>query len=356
MLSIAALLAILSILSNFDGLSADTCCTFDVVSTCAYSTTTWTSTLSGAFPISTTYPGFLEPPDYLWLQDDSGVLDMNGFYVYSENTLINFMYFYDTPTPGLGSYFHVFFIPTVGTTDPVLLYETTLPVDQWLNASIPCNAEHNYCCGSRYSFPCFGNIEVIASLSVFPPTGLFGFDNLCIINDTSYCCQFISNGVCGYVNDPSNTYNWRWSGDSPPPYTVTPPPSGSYNYFQLDTAIIPVPTDSTYISDIFTIPGRYDFEMEYYVDMAGGTSLGSGLRVYFVEATNNLRTELAFLQLPLHSWTTTVIGCNAGTFDCCRGKGSCSGRLELVGHAEPSEGVVTTAVSYIKEYGQPCPS
>ncbi|GAB6021582.1 hypothetical protein CHUAL_004173 [Chamberlinius hualienensis] len=353
MLPIAALLAILSILSNFDGLSADTCCTFSSPSTCAYSTTAWTSTLSGAFPITTTYPGFLQLPDYLWMQDDSGTLELNGFTIENENTLVNFMYFYDTPTPGLGSYFHVFFMPTVGTPTPVLLYESTVPVDQWLNVSIPCNGDHDYCCGNRYSFPCFGNIQVIASLSVYPPTGLFGFDNLCIINDTSYCCNFVSNAACGFANDPSNYYDWSWSALSPP-YPITPPPSGYYYYFQLNTAIIPEPTDSTLISDIFTIPGSYNFEMEYYVNMAGGTSLGSGLRVYFVEATNNFRTELAFLQLPLQIWTITTVRCDAATFDCCRGKGTCSGRLELVGHAEPSEGVVTTAVSYIKELGTPC--
>ncbi|GAB6021587.1 hypothetical protein CHUAL_004178 [Chamberlinius hualienensis] len=350
MLPIAVLLALLSVLSKSDGLSTTTCCDFSSSSTCAYSTTGWRSTLSGAYPITTTYPGFLEPPDYLWLQDDSGEIDLTGFYINDENTLVNFMYFYDTPTPGLGSYFHVFFIPTVGTTSPVLLYETTLPVDQWLNASIPCNAAHDYCCGSRYSFPCYGTIQVIASLSEYPTTGLFGFDNLCIIESIPYCCDFVSSTACGYANDPSNTYDWSWSALSPP-YSIPPPTSGYYYYFQLNTAIIPVPTDSAFISDIFSIESRYDFEIEFYVDMAGGTSVGSGLRVYFVEATTQVRTELAFLQFPIQIWSTAVVSCSAPTNACCLGKSSCSGRLEFVGHAEPSEGIVTTAVSSIKTLG-----
>ncbi|GAB6021585.1 hypothetical protein CHUAL_004176 [Chamberlinius hualienensis] len=351
MLPIAVLLALISVLSKSDGLSADTCCTFDVPSTCAYATTGWRSTLSGGYPITTTYPGFLEPPDYLWLQDDSGEIDLNGFHINDENTLVNFMYFYDTPTPGLGSNFQVFFMPTVGTTIPVLLYESALPVDRWLNVSIPCNAEHNYCCGTRYLYPCYGTIQVIASLSVYPPTGLFGFDNLCIVNDASYCCNFISSTACGYVSDPTSNYPWQWSAMDSPPYPIPPPPSGYYYYFQLNTATIPGAIDSAFISDIFSIQARYDFEMEYFVDMATGTE--SGLRVYFVETTNNIRTELTFLQTPLRSWTTTVVSCSAPNNDCCLGKSSCSGRLELVAHAESSEGVFTTAVSYIKELGQP---
>ncbi|GAB6021588.1 hypothetical protein CHUAL_004179 [Chamberlinius hualienensis] len=353
---IAVLLAILSILSTFDGLSVDACCTFNNPSTCAFTSTTWKWTNPGDYPITTTYPGFLNLPDYMWLQDDSGTLDLNGFTINDMNTLVNFNYFYDTPTPGLGSYFHVFFIPTVGTTSPVLLYETVLPVDQWLNVSIPCNAEHSYCCGSRYSFPCFGDIQVIASLSAFPATGLFGFDDLCIIQSEPLCCDFVSSTACGFINDPSNPfgYDWRWNVDLTPPYAIPPPSTGSYYYFQLNTATIPGPLDSTFISDIFTIPGSYDFDIEYYVEMATGIDIGSGLRVYFVEATNNIRTELAFFQLPLAKWTSTVVSCSTPTNACCLGKASCAGRLEFVGHAEPSEGIVTTAVSYIGTYGY-CP-
>ncbi|GAB6021586.1 hypothetical protein CHUAL_004177 [Chamberlinius hualienensis] len=347
MLPIAVLLALLSLFSKSDGVTPDVCCDFNNPSTCAYSTTTWSSTLV-SYPITTTYPGFLEPPDYLWMQDDSGQLDLNGFTIDGEYTIVNFMYFYDTPTPGLGSYLHVFFMPTVGTASPVLLYETTLPVDQWLNVSIPCNAANNYCCGSRYSFPCFGTIQVIASLSAFPATGLFGFDNLCIINRLTYCCDFVSSTACGFFNDPSNPFGYDWSWNViVPPYAILPPPSGSYYYFQLNTATIPGPLDSTFISEIFSIPAMYTFNIEYYVDMATGTSIGSGLRVYFVESITNIRTELAFFQLPLKYWTTALVSCSAPTSSCCLGKSSCSGRLELVAHVEPSEGIVSTAVSYI---------
>ncbi|GAB6021592.1 hypothetical protein CHUAL_004181 [Chamberlinius hualienensis] len=343
------------LLAVVDGQELAGCCNFEPGTTYSWTTSTWQWTDSGSYPVTNDYPGFIQAGNYLWIQNDSGTVALSSLSIKDQYTIISFDYYYDTPNPNTGSYFHVYFHPETGSTTSVLLFETAIPMDEWIHKDIPCNDQFNYCCGSIADFPCAGTIEIIGSLSVFPATGLIGVDNVGTCVPTVECCNFDNSDVCSYVNDPTNAVNWFFDGTLPPIYTP-PPPSDytSYIYFEYIDYQGASPLDSDYNSKEISIPQTVDFQIEYYVASPYGLSGDSGLKIFFVESATKIKTELAYYKSSYNNWQFGTFSCGTVFHDCCLGQGSCAGWLQFEGHIEPLGGTVFVGVNTISILGTSC--
>ncbi|GAB6023550.1 hypothetical protein CHUAL_008322 [Chamberlinius hualienensis] len=132
-------------------------------------------------PVTLEYPHFwptARSTDFMFIQDLPGIeVSETTFHVASQETVISFDYFFESPKALGINKLEVHFENAV-TGLAVKLAELNVPNPGWnYDHTVVCDSSVDFCCGIG-AVPCDGRIRVTSTVDVKEPQSLFAFDRI----------------------------------------------------------------------------------------------------------------------------------------------------------------------------------